>query len=532
MDTVTVQVRTLKIVVPGSGGSATGTFYYRYGGQQSYTSAAMTAGTGDTLSYSVGTGLLTSRGLDYYMEVNQGGLSGGVGSMSSPYAFVVSMTNGQGQRPSAMPDASYRIIGVPIDVSGSASVQSVFADDLGDYDTRYWRLGRYVSAGDSVVPYPNSASVAPGKGYWLIARGGRTYGAAGYSMRPNYTYGSTQYYEVPLDSGWNQLANPLPFNVDWSEVRFDDNGVVKAHDAAVLEDSAYYYNGSAYTTVTTINGWEGVFVFIKKSGVSALFEYHEATASPSPTHDQPYASASSSPVWQLELTLEENGRYDAGNFVGVYPNALAGPDGYDFSEPPRAPEGPMLAFRLPGADSRLRRSDFRPQFADGATWEVVMTAGTARRMTVTGVDNLPGDLEAWLILDVGTVVPLVDGEQIDVPDDATSAQLVVGNHLYASDRVSEVLPDNYALNQNFPNPFNPRTSIRFALPSAAHVKLEVYNILGQRVSVLLDEWREVGHHTVVWDGRDNNGRGVASGVYFYRIEAEGFRDSKKMLLLK
>ncbi len=94
------------------------------------------------------------------------------------------------------------------------------------------------------------------------------------------------------------------------------------------------------------------------------------------------------------------------------------------------------------------------------------------------------------------------------------------------------LPDRFVLRQNYPNPFNPTTEIGFTLPTANHVTLEVYNILGQRVAVLVDGYREAGEHVVQWESKDANGQQLSSGVYLYRLEAGEFLDTKKMLLLK
>ena len=88
------------------------------------------------------------------------------------------------------------------------------------------------------------------------------------------------------------------------------------------------------------------------------------------------------------------------------------------------------------------------------------------------------------------------------------------------------------MSQNYPNPFNPATTIHFALPRLSDVKLVIYNILGQRVITLVDEKLNPGEYDVVWNGNDGHGRAVSSGVYFYRIEAAEFVNSKKMLLLK
>ena len=85
---------------------------------------------------------------------------------------------------------------------------------------------------------------------------------------------------------------------------------------------------------------------------------------------------------------------------------------------------------------------------------------------------------------------------------------------------------------NFPNPFNPETVMKFNLPQAAHVSLKVYNILGQVVNTLVDEPLSAGSHSVIWDGKNAQGRDVASGVYFYRISAGGFESIEKMTLLR
>jgi hypothetical protein len=99
-------------------------------------------------------------------------------------------------------------------------------------------------------------------------------------------------------------------------------------------------------------------------------------------------------------------------------------------------------------------------------------------------------------------------------------------------KVSVVIPERYSLAQNRPNPFNPQTSIEFALPKAGQTKLAIYNILGQRVVTLVDKMSEAGYHNINWNGTDAAGKEVASGIYFYRLESGDFSDSRKMLLLK
>ncbi|MCH8838001.1 MAG: T9SS type A sorting domain-containing protein, partial [Candidatus Marinimicrobia bacterium] len=94
------------------------------------------------------------------------------------------------------------------------------------------------------------------------------------------------------------------------------------------------------------------------------------------------------------------------------------------------------------------------------------------------------------------------------------------------------LPEQFVLHQNFPNPFNPNTSLRYELPIATDVVLVVFDILGREVIRLVDEHEEAGYHQVLWQGQDRFGRGLASGVYIYRLVTPQFSRAKKMLLLK
>ena len=97
---------------------------------------------------------------------------------------------------------------------------------------------------------------------------------------------------------------------------------------------------------------------------------------------------------------------------------------------------------------------------------------------------------------------------------------------------ARLLPRQYALFANFPNPFNPSTSIEYALPEAATVELSVFDILGQRVHTLVSGWQVAGFYRLAWDGRNRAYRAVASGVYFYRLETGGGVKVGKLILLR
>ncbi len=93
------------------------------------------------------------------------------------------------------------------------------------------------------------------------------------------------------------------------------------------------------------------------------------------------------------------------------------------------------------------------------------------------------------------------------------------------------LPQDFALGQNYPNPFNPSTIIPYQLPDATHVRLEVFNLLGQRLATLVDGERPAGAHTAHWDATDAAGRAVGAGVYIYRLSGGGHTVSRRMVLI-
>jgi len=101
----------------------------------------------------------------------------------------------------------------------------------------------------------------------------------------------------------------------------------------------------------------------------------------------------------------------------------------------------------------------------------------------------------------------------------------------SSDNTS--IPDNnLALSQNFPNPFNPSTRIDFQVQESTDIDLEVYNIKGQKVRTLVDGFKATGNHSVEWDGTNDQGKNVTSGLYFYRLSSKKFSSTKKMILLQ
>ncbi|MBD3402733.1 T9SS type A sorting domain-containing protein, partial [candidate division GN15 bacterium] len=169
------------------------------------------------------------------------------------------------------------------------------------------------------------------------------------------------------------------------------------------------------------------------------------------------------------------------------------------------------------------------------TYEIILWTGSPTSEDFGQVMNITLDSAAgqWLAPDWDNLMtnPVVVANDTDgdgAPDDTTLYNVVTD----VEDTPDEELPLGFELQQNYPNPFNPTTTIEFSLPSQSRVRLDVYNVLGQRVNTLVDKELSAGSYAVEWNGRNNAGTPVATGVYFYRLTTDEYTSSKKMLLLK
>ncbi|MDP3024373.1 MAG: T9SS type A sorting domain-containing protein [candidate division Zixibacteria bacterium] len=121
---------------------------------------------------------------------------------------------------------------------------------------------------------------------------------------------------------------------------------------------------------------------------------------------------------------------------------------------------------------------------------------------------------------------------LEVVDDKGRVMKAIYGTTGISDQPAHDVPKTFALLPNYPNPFNPETFIEYTLPADCQVTLAVYNILGQKVRTLINEYQLAGLKSVRWDGKDDSGNQVSAGVYFYSIKADNFTQTKKMILLK
>ncbi len=156
-------------------------------------------------------------------------------------------------------------------------------------------------------------------------------------------------------------------------------------------------------------------------------------------------------------------------------------------------------------------------------------AGKSNVLTVTFTATSPNGVSVVLDLEFTAMLAALDFTNLMPLLTVNDGSIITAVRARNEDAT---LPKDFALRQNFPNPFNPATEISYELPRQSQVVLTVFNLMGQKVKTLVNGKITAGRHTVSWDGTDEAGRSLASGVYIYRLEAAGSVHHRRMILLQ
>ena len=503
--------------------------HYRRGGEPDFASRAMAAGSPGTGTFTafIPSSVSGPRGVEFYLEAQ---VAEGLTRLPPERVFSVPVRVDAGiESAQLLPARSYRQVSLPLDVFDQNPL-SVLLDDLGDLKKSRWRF--FATRADSThaeLEQGNDRSpdpllqMEPGRAFWLIAKG-----ETSLTSGPGTTMRTDRPFEIPLQSVWTFFGPPFNFPIPLANVRLQSG---KAPDVVFYED--------AWSTVAaddSLKPFEGYAVSIQDSADVLLIDPDRSTA----------AGKAVAPAdrldWSIRIAAHSGAGRDLDNRAGVAPQGAAGWDAMDRPEPPLIGDYVSLYFPHPqwGLAHSRYRTDIRPQ-SDGQLWdfEIRARSGAPVELLFSQLEGVPQDLEIWLLDEVATTAQDLRQQAtyrvaVAGADRPRPLRLAVGDRAFVEDQgVGADLPATYELAPNFPNPFNPATTIRYALPLAGRASLTVYDALGQVVAVLVDDVEgAAGRHAVVWDGRDRQGRKAANGLYFYRLRAGDFAQVRKMLLLK
>lgn len=532
-------------------------FEYRFGGAEtSEPPRQLIHKTGtDTFYVDIPQPGVTRRGVEYRVIArdslgNQGnGPTNGLSCTSSSEKWypISTRVQGDGDFPSdsrgnpetlisGTDSTNYQLFSVPYELD-SSGVMQVLSDDLGAYDNTMWRLFDYNSTTMQFLEGASARSFAPGRSYFIITRKENIVIDSGSGQTVRTVCPDT----IRVYEGWNLIAAPFNFPVHKKSLSLV-NAIV---DTVTLRS---YERGWNITDV--MEPWRGYALYVTRaSNVSAgtplwLIVQPKAAAGRNTKAAAPENQLASG-EWMLRISAQAGKVDDKDNWLGVRTFALDGFDDLELAEPPVV--GKYVAVSFPHEEwqqpARHFSTDFRPSGSEDLSWQFQVE--TNQSHTTVDIDfdflgEIPAMAEIFLIdEEAGVAQNLRANSHYAFRSGKNGAkktlEIAVGSQQFAQEQAGEIalVPAEFALMQNYPNPFNPETNIRYNLPEAAKVKIVVYDQLGRQVRTLLDNQQQnAGYFSVLWNGRDDAGQQVASGLYIYKITASGQALSRKMVLLK
>ena len=437
-----------------------------------------------------------------------------------------------------------------------------FMDDITPFDVDHTVSNIYGWNQDDGI-YELPTGFERGRGYylktWLEGTFWDVYGAP--YAPGDFTY-PVYYPEDSPSYGWWVIGNPYNVRVDW-------DAVYAATDFSYLYPEYWTWTQKegykSYSPITgghgegnLIDSWIGYMVNVR-SGNPAVYTNivypQDGTMETVVAKFRPKAKKVET-INPAEFALRvsvnaRNGsdiRNDLYNYISVNELAIDGIDIYDSGEPSMPIPGDAIKAYFDNSGMRLM-CDTKANFSGVSKEWTFAIRDLPAGMTVTlkwpqdriptgddvscGVDNLD---ERWNL----TMTDPIAGTTIDMREvysyTFTSGSGIRRMTMTLGDVPLDVderkLPDEFALSANKPNPFNATTEFTLSLPVNTDVKVEVYDLLGQKVSTLIDGQMEAGYQRVIWNGRDVGGREVPSGLYLYKVIAGDFRETRKMTLIK
>lgn len=486
-----------------------------------------------------GTIRTTTRGIEYFIRaVDREGATSfepESGFKSVEVHLEEGLTRAEPQ-PVGSNETGYRLISVPLNLT-QKNPEVVLSDELGTYDDTRWLLWYWQSGAGQFVELPNftdNAVMAPGEAFFLIVGDDSTFITTG----PGSTVTTQQPFEITLDRGWNVFGNPFNFDIPVNRVFIQRTGQVpelRFFDGA--------WNEPDRAPVEAILPFEGYAVFnASDTEETLLIDPHLFPFDQKAAAKTTAAKREEAALWSVRIRAQSRQARDTDNRASVAPDAAETFDRLDRAEPPPIGDYVSVYFPHPEWENNTARysTDARPVPADGVVWplEVTTTVRDKVHLTFEGLAGVPPHFEIWLVDDLVQIAQnLRETNTYAVAGSVAprALTLVVGTRAFIEQELqqSREIPQRFELFPNFPNPFNPATTIRYGLPVAERVSLVVYNVLGARVATLESRAeKEAGYHAVVWDSRSDAGTPVASGVYFLRMQAGAFAQTQRMVLVK
>ena len=365
--------------------------------------------------------------------------------------------------------------------------------------------------------YETPKEIHLGKAYWFR----HIYNEPVLFQEDTSTALSLENFVINLDRGWNLIGSPFAFPVTFEK------------DSNVTDPITYDEKGwTGYQT--ELFPWNGYAVYTDINSA-------ELTLIPFSESDSARARTLSNEEWYINIKLESQNYINHSAEIGRRKYAKDVLDMFDTPVFPEIDNALSVSMDLNGAKSFKYMRDVRSIDESNGVWNLKLDAHkNERKISVSGhlrgldhkistaIIDIPDRKIIYNFLEKG--LEIVKESQVSY-----DLKLIVGDEDFVFNTAEAILndiPEKFSLSQNYPNPFNPVTRMDYTLPKRSRVVISIYNVLGQEVKTIINREQEYGYHSITWDGIDNRGKQMSSGVYFARMNSNSFSQTKKMLLVK
>ena len=483
------------------------TVFARKGGETTFTAFSLqNQGTTSVWSTEIDSNLITERGVEYYVQVNQNHTFSLYPQEGESQPIAVSVQIPYLAFPEKIPGKTYQMISIPFSTPDQ-NLSDLFLDNLGSYNNSNYRIFECTNGSDYSEIGEMNKPLPPGKSVWLISKE-----PVELDINNGESVLTDHEYTIELQQGWNMISTPFAFPVSWVDLG--------------ASPALRHYDGSDWPFATIMEPFKGYAVNVPQDTVISIpaNEAVFAKSLPKPAHPE-FADN-----WLIQISAESGDIKDQFNYVGTLNSATSGIDRFDHPEPP--PIGDYISLYLvsPENDGHFS-TDYREPDAEGYTFEIELRSNISGHKYIQIIPkNLPKSYD-WLVIASETMVNL-GKEPIRTSLNQVSYKLIVGTSDYIDENLEDykTVPKVFKLAQNYPNPFNPSTMITYQLPISSEVGLSIYNILGQKVITLVSDKQEAGYYKIEWKGLNQSNQLVSSGIYFLQLKTKHYIQTIKMIL--
>jgi hypothetical protein len=502
-------------------GIKTVTLHYRIAGAANFSNKPMSLQSGSTYTQTIPAASVTNRGVEFYVQAEDNYNNA---APTSLYPIRVYCPNGIANptaQSSGKEAGAYRIFSIPLELDDQSPAAFLSANpDLGAYDNAKYRWYGLDRATQALKEYSNfgNIKIAPDMGFPLLVNIRNVKLKTGSGT----TVITTAPYNIALPKGWSLIGNPFHFNIPLDSLRVSKGTF-----------ELWSFEGDWQLNTRGLEPWKGYAVYLSEAATLSIRPGVAGLNSGTALYS---VASNNAQNWLIQI-IADNGRSASRfNFAGQHEWANDNDDVLDLHQPLQLADQVAVAFTKPNSEGEWLSADIRRPSATGHAWEFTCSINPEDEvlsLAFEGVQAIPANFEIFLIdRDTQTAYYLRSNARLsfavgNLPEKRFKLMAGTKSYLEAQTTGTALYPSRYELLQNFPNPFNPSTQIIYSLPEAGQVEVSVYNVHGQRVATLVNEYQEMGSYTVVWNAGE-----VGSGVYFIKMKAGRFSIVKKCMLIQ